>query len=70
MIKWGGMSLPKKTHVWNGDYPSLVAINGRGKDHSPNGLGDSFDNLWFDDLVQAQAIRALFLLESNAGYDL
>jgi hypothetical protein len=63
------MFLPKKTQVWNRNYPSLVTINGRGKDHLPNGLGDKFPDLWFDDLVQAQAIRALFLLESNASFD-
>jgi hypothetical protein len=28
------MSLPKKTHVWDWDYLSLVTINGRGKDCS------------------------------------
>jgi hypothetical protein len=50
--------------------PGLSVINGRGKDRSPNGLGDSFDDLWFNDLVQAQAIRALFLIESNTGFDL
>jgi hypothetical protein len=69
MIKWGGTSLPKKTHIWNRDYPSLVSINGWGKDHSPNRLGDEFQDLWFDDLVQAQAVRASFLFESNAGFD-
>ena len=63
------MFLPKKTQVWNRDYPSLVTINGRGKDQSPNGLGDKFPDLWFDDLVQAQVIRASFLLESNTGFD-
>jgi hypothetical protein len=63
------MSLPKKTQIWNKDYLSLVSINGRGKDVSPNGLGDSFDDLWFDDLVQAQAIRSSFLIESNIGFD-
>jgi hypothetical protein len=63
------MFLPKKTRVWNRDYPSLVTINGRGKDRPPNGLGDKFPDLWFNDLVQAQAIRASFLLESNAGFD-
>jgi hypothetical protein len=63
------MFLPKKTHVWNRDYPSLVTINGRGKDRSPNGLGDESPDLWFNDLVQAQAIRASFLLESNAGFN-
>ena len=68
MIKRGGMSLPKKTCVWNQDYPSLVTINGRGKDHSPNGLGDGFKDLWYDDLVHAQAIWASFLLESDAGF--
>ena len=41
----------------------------RGKDRSPNGLGDEFPDLWFDDLVQAQAIWASFLLESNTGFD-
>jgi hypothetical protein len=46
-----------------------VSINGRGKDHSLNGLGDEFQDLWYDDLVQAQAIRASFLLESNTGFD-
>jgi hypothetical protein len=30
---------------------------------------DDFQDLWYDNLVQAQAIRALFLLESNAGFD-
>jgi hypothetical protein len=50
------MSLPKKTQIWNKDYPSLVTINGRGKDCLPNGLGDDFSDLWFDDLVQVQAI--------------
>jgi hypothetical protein len=64
------MFLPKKTQVWNRDYPSLVTINRRAKDRSPNGLGDEFPDLWFDNLVQAQAIRASFLLESNAGFDL
>jgi hypothetical protein len=61
------MSLPKK--IWNGNrpHPSLITINGRGKDHSPKGLADDFQDLWYDDLVQAQAIRASFLLESNAG---
>ena len=63
------MFLPKKNCVWNQNYPSLVMINARGKDCSPNGLGDEFPDLWFDDLVQAQAIWALFLLESNAGFD-
>jgi hypothetical protein len=70
MIKRGGSSLPKKTWVWNWDYLPLASINGRGKDHSPNGLGDSFDDLWFNDFVQAQAIRASFLLESNVGFDM
>jgi hypothetical protein len=64
------MSLPLKTHVWNQDYPSLVTITSRGKDCMPNGLGDAFEDLWFKDLVHAQAIQASFLLESNAGYDL
>jgi hypothetical protein len=63
------MSLPKKTRVWNRDYPSMVSIVGRGKDCSPNGLGDGFEDLWFEDLVHTQAIRASFLLESNTSYD-
>ena len=63
------MSLPKKTQVGNWNYPSWVTINARGKDRTPNGLGDEFSDLWFDDLVQAQAIRASFLLESNHGFD-
>jgi hypothetical protein len=57
------------TRVWNQDYLSLVTINGRGKDCSPNSFGDKFKDLWFNDLTQAQAIRASFLLESNAGFD-
>ena len=69
MIKCGGTSLPKRTWVGNRNYPSLVTINARGKDRTPNGLGDEFPDLWFDDLVQGQAIRALFLLESNHGFD-
>jgi hypothetical protein len=64
-LKGEGRLLPKKTRVWNKDYLSLVSINGRGKDHSPNGLGDDFQDLWYNDMVQAQAIRALFLVESN-----
>ena len=68
MIKHGGMSLPKKTRVRNRNYPSLVMINVRGKDRTPNGLGDESPDLWFDDLVQAQAIQASFLLESNYGF--
>jgi hypothetical protein len=56
-------------HVWNWDYPSLVTITGQGKDCLPNGLGDGFEDLWFEDLVHAQAIQTLFLLESNAGFD-
>jgi hypothetical protein len=63
------MFLLKKTRVWNRNYPSLVTINAQGKDRFPNGLGDKFLNLWFDDLVQAQAIWASFLLESNMGFD-
>lgn len=47
----------------------MVLIIGRGKDRSPNGLGDGFKDLWFNDLVQVQAARALFLLESNTGFD-
>jgi hypothetical protein len=46
-----------------------VSINGRGKDCSLNGLGDEFQGLWYDNLVQAQAIQASFLMESNAGFD-
>jgi hypothetical protein len=69
MIKRGGTSLPKKVQNGNRPYPSLVTINGRGKDQSPKGLADDFQDLWYDDLVQAQAIRASFLLESNAGFD-
>ena len=46
-----------------------MTINARGKNRTPNGLGDEFSDLWFDDLVQAQAIRASFLLESNQGFD-
>jgi hypothetical protein len=46
-----------------------VTINGRGKDRSPKGLADDFQDLWYNDLVQAQAIRASFLLESNARFD-
>jgi hypothetical protein len=46
-----------------------VTINGKGKDCSPKGIADDFQDLWYDNLVQAQAIRALFLLESNAGFD-
>jgi hypothetical protein len=30
---------------------------------------DNFQDLWYDDLVQAQAIWASFLLESNTGFD-
>jgi hypothetical protein len=63
------MSLPKKTRVWNWDYLSLISINGREKDCSPNGLGDEFQDLWYNDLVQAQAIKPSFLLESNTGFD-
>jgi hypothetical protein len=51
------MSLQKKTQVWNKDYPSMVTIISRGKDPSPNGLGDGFENLWFKDLVHVQAIH-------------
>ena len=69
MIKRGGTSLPKKTQVGNCIYLSLVTINTRGKDRTPNGLGNEFQDLWFDDLVQAQAIQASFLLESNHGFD-
>ena len=69
MIKQGGTSLPKKTRVGNFNYLLLVTINARGKDRTPNGLGDEFSNLWFDDLVQAQAIQASFPLESNHGFD-
>jgi hypothetical protein len=69
MIKRGGTSLPKKIHGGNRPYPSLVTINRRGKDCSPKGLADDFQDLWYDDLVQVQAIRASFLLESNAGFD-
>ena len=69
MIKHGGTFLPKKTWVGNHNYLSLVMINARGKDRTPNSLGDEFSDLWFDDLVQVQAIRALFLLESNHGFD-
>jgi hypothetical protein len=69
MIKRGGTSLPKKVRNGNCPYLSLVTINGRGKDRSPKGLADDFQDLWYDDLVQAQAIRASFLLESNAGFD-
>ena len=69
MIKHGGMFLPKKTWVGNRNYLSLVMINARGKDRTPNSLGDEFSDLWFDDLVQVQAIRASFLLESNHGFD-
>jgi hypothetical protein len=47
----------------------LVTINGRGKDRSPKGLSDNFGDLWYDDLVQAQAVRASYLLESNTGFD-
>jgi hypothetical protein len=68
-IKRGGTSLPKKVQNGNHPYPSLVTINGRGKDRSPKGLADDFQDLWYGDLVQAQAIRASFLLESNAGFD-
>ena len=46
-----------------------MTINARGKDYSPNGLGNNFSDLWFDDLVQAQAGWASFLLESNHGFD-
>jgi hypothetical protein len=69
MIQWGGTSFPKK--VWNGNrpYPSLITIDGRGKDRSPKGLEDNFQDLWYDDLVHAQAIWASYLLESNAGFD-
>ena len=59
----------KKVRNGNRPYPSLVTINGRGKDRSPKGLSDDFGDLWYDDLVQAQAIRASYLLESNAGFD-
>jgi hypothetical protein len=69
MIKRGGMSLPKKIQNGNHPYPSLITINGRGKDCSPKGLVDDFQYLWYNDLVQAQAIQASFLLESNAGFD-
>ena len=69
MVKRGGTSLPKKTRVGNQNYPSLVMINARRKDCTLNGLGDEFSDLWFDHLVQAQAIQASFLLESNHGFD-
>jgi hypothetical protein len=68
-IKRGRTSLPKKIRNGNHPYPSLVTINGRGKDQSPKGLEDDFQDLWYNDLVQAQAIWALFLLESNADFD-
>jgi hypothetical protein len=69
MIKQGGTSLPKKIRNGNHPYPSLVTINRRGKDCSPKGLAGNFQDLWYDDLVQAQVIWALFLLESNPGFD-
>jgi hypothetical protein len=50
-------------------YPSMVTIEGRGKDHMPNGLGDTFDDLWMPDLVCSQAIRVRYLLESNLGFN-
>jgi uncharacterized coiled-coil protein SlyX len=61
--------LPKTIRGGNCPYPALITINGRGKDRSPKGLADDFSDLWFDDLVQAQAIRSSFLLESNTGFD-
>jgi hypothetical protein len=65
----GGTSLPKTIRGGSRLYPALITINGRGKDRSPKGLADDFSDLWFEDLVQAQAIRSSFLLESNAGFD-
>jgi hypothetical protein len=61
--------LPKTIRGGNRPYPALITINGRGKDRSPKGLADDFSDLWFNDLVQAQAIRSSFLLESNVGFD-
>jgi hypothetical protein len=61
--------LPKTIRGGNRPYPALITINGRGKDRSPKGLADDFSDLWFEDLVQAQAIRSSFLLESNASFD-
>jgi hypothetical protein len=48
----------------------MVTIVGRGKDQTPNSLGDLFEDPWFKDLVHAQAVQALFLLESNSGFNL
>jgi hypothetical protein len=54
------MSLLSKTQVWNKDHPSLVTIAGQGKDHSPNGLEDGFEDIWFDDLVCTLGTKPLY----------
>jgi hypothetical protein len=66
-VGWN-VSAQEDSH-WQPDLSFLGYDQRPGKDRSPNGLGDKFQDLWFDDLVHAQAIRALFLLESNAGFD-
>jgi hypothetical protein len=55
--------------VYNKLYHSLVTIEGRGKDRTPNGMGDTFDDLWMLDLLYAQVIRASYLLESNTSFN-
>jgi hypothetical protein len=61
--------LPMKLHIFKKPYPSMVTIKGRGKDLLLNGLGDAFKDLWMPNLVHAQVIRAMYLLESNVGFN-
>jgi hypothetical protein len=66
----GGDILAIKDLYLEPGLPILVTITGRGKDCTPNGLEDSFEDLWFKDPAHTQAIRTLFLLESNTRFDL
>lgn len=58
-----------KTHIFKKPYLSMMMIVGHGKDHTPNGLGGTFDDLWTPGLVHAYAVWAMSLLEGNIAFN-
>jgi hypothetical protein len=71
MITWSTMesAFPTITRCYAQPYPTRDQIRERGKNHSAVTNGETFSDLWMDDLIYVTAIHASHHLRANSNLD-
>jgi hypothetical protein len=62
-------AFPTVTRRYAQPYPTRDQIRERGKNHSAVTEGETFSDLWMDDLIYATAIHASHHLRANGNLD-